>query len=313
MNCPGHIQIYKSDLRSYRDLPLRYGEFGQCHRNEASGALHGLMRVRGFTQDDGHIFCTEDQIQPECVAFTEQLQRVYREFGFTDVLYKVATRPEKRIGSDEIWDKAEAALIESLRRSGVQFEITPGEGAFYGPKIEYHLRDAIGRTWQCGTMQVDFSMPGRLGAEYVAEDNTRKVPVMLHRAMVGSLERFIGILIENHAGALPPWLAPVQVAIANISESQAGYVNQVEQALKKQGFRVEADLRNEKITYKIRGLALQKLPYILVVGEKEMQAGTVAVRARGGVDLGVMPLADFAARLSEDIAQRRNVSGAAQV
>ena len=313
MNCPGHIQIYKSDLRSYRDLPLRYGEFGQCHRNEASGALHGLMRVRGFTQDDGHIFCTEDQIQSECVAFTEQLQRVYREFGFTDVLYKVATRPEKRIGSDEIWDKAEAALIESLRRSGVQFEITPGEGAFYGPKIEYHLRDAIGRTWQCGTMQVDFSMPGRLGAEYVAEDNTRKVPVMLHRAMVGSLERFIGILIENHAGALPPWLAPVQVAIANISESQAGYVTQVEQALKKQGFRVEADLRNEKITYKIRGLALQKLPYILVVGEKEMQAGTVAVRARGGVDLGVMPLADFAARLSEDIAQRRNVSGAAQV
>jgi threonyl-tRNA synthetase len=313
MNCPGHIQIYKSDLRSYRDLPLRYGEFGQCHRNEASGALHGLMRVRGFTQDDGHIFCTEDQIQPECVAFTEQLQRVYREFGFTDVLYKVATRPEKRIGSDAIWDKAEAALIESLRRSGVQFEITPGEGAFYGPKIEYHLRDAIGRTWQCGTMQVDFSMPGRLGAEYVAEDNTRKVPVMLHRAMVGSLERFIGILIENHAGALPPWLAPVQVAIANISESQAAYVTQVEQALKKQGFRVEADLRNEKITYKIRGLALQKLPYILVVGEKEMQAGTVAVRARGGVDLGVMPLADFAARLSEDIAQRRNVSGAAQV
>jgi threonyl-tRNA synthetase len=312
MNCPGHIQIYRSDLRSYRDLPLRYGEFGQCHRNEASGALHGLMRVRGFTQDDGHIFCTEDQIQPECVAFTEQLQRVYREFGFTDVLYKVATRPEKRIGSDEIWDKAEAALIESLRRSGVQFEITPGEGAFYGPKIEYHLRDAIGRTWQCGTMQVDFSMPGRLGAEYVAEDNTRKVPVMLHRAMVGSLERFIGILIENHAGALPPWLAPVQVAIANISESQAGYVTQVEQALKKQGFRVEADLRNEKITYKIRGLALQKLPYILVVGEKEMQAGTVAVRARGGVDLGVMPLADFAARLSEDIAQRRNVGGTAQ-
>ena len=313
MNCPGHVQIFNNGLRSYRELPLRLAEFGSCHRNEPSGALHGLMRVRGFTQDDGHIFCTEDQIQPECVAFTEQLQRVYREFGFTDVLYKVATRPEKRIGSDEIWDKAEAALIESLRRSGVQFEITPGEGAFYGPKIEYHLRDAIGRTWQCGTMQVDFSMPGRLGAEYVAEDNTRKVPVMLHRAMVGSLERFIGILIENHAGALPPWLAPVQVAIANISESQAGYVNQVEQALKKQGFRVEADLRNEKITYKIRGLALQKLPYILVVGEKEMQAGTVAVRARGGVDLGVMPLADFAARLSEDIAQRRNVSGAAQV
>jgi threonyl-tRNA synthetase len=313
MNCPGHILIFKQGIKSYRDLPLRYGEFGQCHRNEPTGGLHGIMRVRGFTQDDGHIFCTEDMILDECVAYTELLQKVYADFGFTDILYKVATRPAARIGSDEIWDKAEAALIESLRRSGVQFEITPGEGAFYGPKIEYHLRDAIGRTWQCGTMQVDFSMPGRLGAEYVAEDNTRKVPVMLHRAMVGSLERFIGILIENHAGALPPWLAPVQVAIANISESQAGYVNQVEQALKKQGFRVEADLRNEKITYKIRGLALQKLPYILVVGEKEMQAGTVAVRARGGVDLGVMPLADFAARLSEDIAQRRNVSGAAQV
>jgi threonyl-tRNA synthetase len=311
MNCPGHVQIYKSDLRSYRDLPLRYGEFGQCHRNEASGALHGLMRVRGFTQDDGHIFCTEDQILDECVAFTAQLQKVYADFGFAEVQYKVATRPEKRIGSDEIWDKAEHALMESLRRSGVDFAISPGDGAFYGPKIEYHLKDAIGRTWQCGTMQVDFSMPVRLGAEYVAEDNTRKVPVMLHRAIVGSLERFIGILIENHAGALPPWLAPVQAALANISDGQAAYAAEVAQTLKKQGFRVEADLRNEKITYKIRALALQKLPYILVVGDKEMQAGTVAVRARGGVDLGVMPLDAFAARLSADIAQRRSVGGAA--
>jgi threonyl-tRNA synthetase len=311
MNCPGHVQIYKSDLRSYRDLPLRYGEFGQCHRNEASGALHGLMRVRGFTQDDGHIFCTEDQILGECVAFTAQLQKVYADFGFTEVLYKVATRPEKRIGSDESWDRAEHALMESLRRSGVEFTISPGDGAFYGPKIEYHLKDAIGRTWQCGTMQVDFSMPVRLGAEYVAEDNTRKVPVMLHRAIVGSLERFIGILIENHAGALPPWLAPLQAAVANISESQAGYAGDVVQELKKQGFRVEGDLRNEKITYKIRALALQKLPYILVVGEKEMQAGTVAVRARGGVDLGVMPPEAFAARLREDVAQRRNAGGTA--
>jgi threonyl-tRNA synthetase len=307
MNCPGHIQIYKSDLRSYRDLPLRYGEFGQCHRNEASGALHGLMRVRGFTQDDGHIFCTEDQIQAECVAFTAQLHRVYADFGFTEVQYKVATRPALRIGADELWDKAEHALMESLRASGVAFEVSPGEGAFYGPKIEYHLKDAIGRTWQCGTMQVDFSMPGRLGAEYVAEDNTRKVPVMLHRALVGSLERFIGILIENHAGAMPPWLAPVQVAVACISEHQSAYAEAVVEKLKKQGFRAEADLRNEKITYKIRALALQKLPYILVVGDKEMQSGQVAVRARGGVDLGAMPLDRFAQRLSDDIAARRDV------
>ncbi len=311
MNCPGHVQIYKSDLRSYRDLPLRYGEFGQCHRNEASGALHGLMRVRGFTQDDGHIFCTENQILDECVAFTAQLQKVYADFGFREVRYVVATRPEQRIGSDESWDRAEQALMESLRRSGVQFAVSPGDGAFYGPKIEYHLKDAIGRTWQCGTMQVDFSMPVRLGAEYVAEDNTRKVPVMLHRAIVGSLERFIGILIENHAGALPPWLAPVQAAVANISEGQAAYAGEVAQTLQKQGFRVEADLRNEKITYKIRALALQKLPYILVVGDKEMQAHTVAVRARGGVDLGAMPVEALAARLREDIAQRRNVGGTA--
>ena len=311
MNCPGHVQIYRSDLRSYRDLPLRYGEFGACHRNEASGALHGLMRVRGFTQDDGHIFCTEDQILPECVAYTAQLQKVYADFGFNDIKYKVATRPVQRIGSDEIWDKAEHALMESLRQSGCEFEITPGEGAFYGPKIEYHLRDAIGRTWQCGTMQVDFSMPQRLGAEYVAEDNTRKVPVMLHRAMVGSLERFIGMLIENYTGAMPPWLAPVQAVVANISEHQADYARDVAQTLIKQGFRIEADLRNEKITYKIRALALQKIPYVLVVGDKEVQSGQVAVRVRGGVDLGAMPRDAFVARLAEDVAQRRNVGGTA--
>ncbi len=307
MNCPGHIQIYKSDLRSYRDLPLRYGEFGQCHRNEPSGALHGIMRVRGFTQDDGHIFCTEEQILDECVAYTALLQKVYRDFGFTDIAYKIATRPASRIGSDESWDRAEAALQESLRRSGCAFTVAPGEGAFYGPKIEYHLKDSIGRSWQCGTIQVDFAMPGRLGAEYVAEDNTRKVPVMLHRAIVGSLERFIGILIEHYAGALPPWLAPQQFAVASISESFGEYARSVCADLKKQGLRGFADLRNEKIAYKIRSLALQKIPYVLVVGEKEAQAGLVAVRARGGVDLGAMPLAAFAERLGSDVAQRRNV------
>ena len=312
MNCPGHLQIYKSDLRSYRDLPLRYGEFGQCHRNEPSGALHGIMRVRGFTQDDGHIFCTEEQILGECVAYTALLQKVYADFGFTDIAYKVATRPPQRIGTDETWDRAEEALQESLRRSGVTFAISPGEGAFYGPKIEYHLKDSIGRSWQCGTMQVDFAMPGRLGAEYVAEDNTRRIPVMLHRAIVGSLERFIGILIEHYAGALPPWLAPEQFAVACISEISAPYAEAVRQDLKKQGFRGIADLRNEKIAYKIRGLALQKLPYILVVGEKEMQGGTVAVRARGGVDLGVMTIAAFAGRLRLDIEQRRGVDAAAE-
>jgi threonyl-tRNA synthetase len=304
MNCPGHIQIYKSDLRSYRDLPLRYGEFGQCHRNEASGALHGIMRVRGFTQDDGHIFCTEDQILPECAAYTALLQRVYRDFGFEEVAYKVATRPARRIGSDELWDKAERALQESLRRSGCAFDLAPGEGVFYGPKIEYHLKDSIGRSWQCGTMQVDFLMPERLGAEYVAEDNTRRIPVMLHRAILGSLERFIGILIEHTAGALPPWLAPVQVAVASITEHQRDYARATTEALKKQGFRAESDLRDDKIGYKIRSLALQKLPYICVVGDKELQAGTVAVRARGGVDLGVMSLAAFVQRLRLEIEQR---------
>ena len=311
MNCPGHVQIYNSNLHSYRELPLRYGEFGACHRNEPSGSLHGVMRVRGFTQDDGHIFCTEDQILDECVAYTTLLQHVYRDFGFEKILYKVSTRPAQRIGSDEIWDKAEHALMESLRRSGVEFTVSPGDGAFYGPKIEYTLHDAIGREWQCGTMQVDFSMPERLGAEYVAEDNSRRVPVMLHRAIVGSLERFIGVLIENYAGAMPPWLAPIQVSIANISEGQAEYAAGVSHSLQKQGFRVDSDLRNEKITYKIRQLSLQKVPYILVVGEKEKQAGTVAVRARGGADLGVMPLSAFVERLQSDVRERRNVGSAA--
>jgi threonyl-tRNA synthetase len=301
MNCPGHVQIFKSNMHSYRELPLRYGEFGQCHRNEPSGSLHGMMRVRGFTQDDGHIFCTEDQILDECVNSTALLQKVYKDFGFTDIIYKVATRPEKRVGSDEAWDKAEAALIESLRRSGCEFEIAPGEGAFYGPKIEYTLKDAIGRMWQCGTIQVDFSMPVRLEAEYVAEDNTRKVPVMLHRAILGSLERFIGMLIENHAGALPLWLAPVQVVVLNISDGQAEYAREVTQVLKKQGFRVNSDLRNEKITYKIREHSVQKLPYIVVVGDKERDANTVAVRARGNVDLGTMPIDALVERLSQEL------------
>ncbi|MFC7296876.1 threonine--tRNA ligase [Herminiimonas aquatilis] len=301
MNCPGHVQIFASDLRSYRELPLRYGEFGQCHRNEPSGSLHGMMRVRGFTQDDGHIFCTEDQILDECVAFTALLQKVYRNFGFNDVIYKVATRPEKRVGSDEAWDKAEAALIASLDRSGCTYEISPGEGAFYGPKIEYTLKDAIGRMWQCGTIQVDFSMPARLGAEYVAEDNTKKIPVMLHRAILGSFERFIGMLIENHAGALPLWLAPVQIAVLNISDAQADYAQAVAQNLKKQGFRVHIDLRNEKITYKIREHSVQKLPYIIVIGDKERDAGTVAVRARGNVDLGVMPVDLLVDRLNNEV------------
>ena len=306
MNCPGHVQIFKSDLRSYRELPLRYGEFGQCHRNEPSGALHGIMRVRGFTQDDGHVFCTEDQILDECVAFTAQLHAVYRDFGFTEILYKVATRPEKRVGSDALWEKAEQALMESLRRSGCDFEVSPGEGAFYGPKIEYTLKDALGRHWQCGTIQVDFNTAERLGAEYVTEDDGREHPVMLHRAIVGSLERFIGILIENHAGALPMWLAPLHVVVMNITAAQQDYVLDVAQALKKQGFRVQTDLRNEKINYKIREFSLQKVPYILVVGDKEVQAGRVAVRARGGVDLGTIPVEAFVQRLSDDIRARRS-------
>ena len=302
MNCPGHIQIYNAGLHSYRELPLRYGEFGQCHRNEPSGSLHGIMRVRGFTQDDGHIFCTEDQILDECVAYTALLQKVYADFGFSDIIYKVSTRPEKRVGSDEVWDKAEFALQESLRRSGCTFSISPGDGAFYGPKIEYTLKDAIGREWQLGTMQVDFSMPERLRAEYVAEDNTRKIPVMLHRAIVGSLERFIGILIEHYAGAMPAWLAPVQAIVVTITENQADYGRTVEAKLRAGGFRATSDLRNEKISYKIREHSLQKVPYLIVVGDKEMQAGTVAVRARGGEDLGVMSLDVFADRLRKEAA-----------
>ena len=280
MNCPGHVQVYNSGLRSYRDLPLRYGEFGSCHRNESSGSLHGLLRVRGFTQDDGHIFCTEDQIQSEVQAFTEKLLAVYHDFGFTDVIYRLSTRPANRVGSDESWDKAEQALSLALDRVGVRWELLPGEGAFYGPKVEYSLKDSLGRVWQCGTIQVDFNMPVRLGAEYVAEDNTRRHPVMLHRAIVGSLERFIGILIENHAGAMPVWLSPVQVAVASITENQADYAQTVVKMLRDQGIRAEADLRNDKISYKIRELSLQKVPFIAVVGEKEKNAGQVALRTR---------------------------------
>ena len=302
MNCPGHVLIFKSDLRSYRDLPLRYGEFGQCHRNEPSGALHGIMRVRGFTQDDGHIFCTEDMILDECVAYTVLLQKVYRDFGFTEIIYKVATRPDRRVGSDAFWDRAEFALMEALRRSGCQFIVSPGEGAFYGPKIEYTLKDALGRQWQCGTMQVDYNTAERLGGQYVTETSERAHPVMLHRAIVGSLERFIGILIEQHAGALPAWLAPIQVVVASITEGHADYVAEVAKTLQKQGLRVKSDLRNEKIAYKIREHSLQKVPYILVAGDKEKASGAVAVRARGNQDLGAMALSDFAKKLADDIA-----------
>ncbi|MBW6493522.1 MAG: threonine--tRNA ligase [Burkholderiaceae bacterium] len=306
MNCPGHVQVYNSALRSYRDLPLRYGEFGACHRNEPSGALHGIMRIRAFVQDDGHIFCTEDQILDECIAYTALLRKVYADFGFDNILYKVATRPDKRVGSDELWTKAEDALMESLRRSGCEFAVSPGEGAFYGPKIEYTLKDALARQWQCGTIQVDFTMPERLGAEYVAEDNTRRHPVMLHRAIVGSMERFLGILIENFAGAMPMWLAPVQAVVVTISEGQDEYARIVAQTLKKQGFRVQSDLRNEKINYKIREHSLQKIPYLLVVGDKERESGQVAVRARGGANLGPMSLEAFIERIADDVAQRRH-------
>jgi threonyl-tRNA synthetase len=304
MNCPGHVLIFNSGLHSYRDLPLRFGEFGQCVRNEPSGALHGLMRVRGFTQDDGHIFCTENQIQAEVAAFDRVVRSVYQDFGFTEVMVKLALRPEKRVGADLVWDKAEEALRSAMLLSGEPWEELPGEGAFYGPKIEYHLKDSIGRSWQCGTIQVDFSMPTRLGAEYVADDNTRKAPVMLHRAIVGSLERFIGILIENHAGAMPVWLAPSQAIVMNISENSAAYAQQVAQILKKQGFRVSADLRNEKITYKIRDHALQKIPYLVVVGDKERDSNLVAVRARGGADLGTMSIEAFEKRLQEEISNK---------
>lgn len=304
MNCPGHLLIFKQGIKSYRDLPLRFGEFGQCHRNEPTGGLHGIMRVRAFTQDDGHIFCTEQQVLDECAAFTTLLQKVYKDFGFTDIIYKVATRPDARIGSDESWDRAEQALMEGLRRSGCEFEIAPGEGAFYGPKVEYTLKDALGRQWQCGTMQIDNNMPERLDAEYVAEDGSRQRPLMLHRAIVGSLERFIGILIEQHAGALPAWLSPVQVVVASITDNHATYVADVAKTLQKQGVRVATDLRNEKITYKIREHSLQKVPYILVAGDKEKASGAVAVRARGNQDLGVMSVDDFARKLADDISRK---------
>jgi threonyl-tRNA synthetase len=301
MNCPGHVQVFNSDLRSYRELPLRYGEFGSCHRNEPSGGLHGLMRVRGFVQDDGHIFCTEEQIETEVTAFNALVLKVYKDFGFSDVVVKLALRPEGRVGSDEIWDKSENALRAALSASGMEWVELPGEGAFYGPKIEFHIKDAIGRSWQCGTIQVDFSMPGRLGAEFVDEDNTRKVPVMLHRAILGSLERFIGILVENHAGALPLWLAPVQMVVINISQAQEEYAEKVTEKLKASGFRVQSDLRNEKITYKIREHSLQKLPYQLIIGDKEMAASLVAVRNRQGEDLGQMSVEALIERLRTEL------------
>ncbi|MBV8647505.1 threonine--tRNA ligase [Paludibacterium sp.] len=300
MNCPGHIQIFNSALRSYRDLPLRYAEFGSCHRNEPSGALHGIMRVRGFVQDDGHIFCTEEQINQEAKDFHRLVMEVYERFGFDKVAIKLALRPDKRIGAEEVWDRAEHGMREALRACGVEWEELPGEGAFYGPKIEYHIKDALGRSWQCGTLQLDFMLPERLDAEYVADDNSRKRPVMLHRAALGSLERFLGILIENHAGAFPLWLAPVQIVIMNITEAQSDYASQVAETLKKQGFRVELDLRNEKISYKIREHSLQKLPYQVIVGDKEKAGGLVAVRARGE-DLGQLTVDDFVARLRAEM------------
>ncbi|MCX7185791.1 MAG: threonine--tRNA ligase [Methylophilaceae bacterium] len=301
MNCPGHVQIFNSGLHSYRDLPLRLAEFGSCHRNEPSGSLHGLMRVRGFTQDDAHIFCTEAQIESEVADFIKMLYKAYGDFGFTEVLVKLSTRPEKRVGADETWDKAEASLANALNQNNLAFDLQPGEGAFYGPKIEFTLKDSLGRLWQCGTIQLDFNLPERLDAEYVAEDNTRQRPVMLHRAIVGSMERFIGILIENYAGAMPLWLAPVQVMVLNISESQSDYVRQVVEMLKKSGIRCEFDLRNEKITYKIREHSMQKLPYLLVAGEREMLAGHVAVRTRTGEDLGSMPISDLIDRLKAEV------------
>ncbi len=301
MNCPGHVQIFNSSLHSYRDLPLRLAEFGSCHRNEPSGSLHGLMRVRGFTQDDAHIFCTEEQVEAEVADFIKMLYKAYGDFGFNDVLVKLSTRPEKRIGSDADWDRAETSLANALKINNLDFEYQPGEGAFYGPKIEFTLKDSLGRLWQCGTIQLDPNLPERLGAEYVAEDNSRKRPIMLHRAIVGSMERFIGILIENYAGAMPLWLAPVQVMVLNISEGQSEYVMQVVETLKKNGIRCENDLRNEKITYKIREHSMQKMPYLLVAGEREMQAGHVAVRTRKGEDLGSMPIAELIARLKAEV------------
>ena len=304
MNCPCHVQIFNQGLKSYRDLPLRLAEFGSCHRNEPSGSLHGLMRVRGFTQDDAHIFCTEAQVQAEVAQFIDLLHEVYADFGFSDVIYRLSTRPANRVGSDEIWDKAEQALADALNAQGLAWELLPGEGAFYGPKIEFSLRDCIGRVWQCGTIQVDFSMPGRLDAQYVAEDGSRQTPVMLHRAVLGSFERFIGILIEHHEGAFPAWLAPVQAVVMNITDAQREYALKVEESLKNNGFRVISDLRNEKIGFKIREHTLDKLPFLLVVGDREAETETVAVRARRGDDLGTMTLDEFSAHLDAAVARR---------
>jgi threonyl-tRNA synthetase len=306
MNCPAHIQIYNHGLKSYRDLPLRLAEFGSCHRNEPSGTLHGLMRVRNFVQDDAHIFCTEDQILSEVLAFNDLLFEVYKDFGFDEVLIKLSTRPEKRVGSDEVWDKAEKALEDALNQQGLEWELQPGEGAFYGPKIEFSLRDCLNRVWQLGTIQLDFSMPERLGAHYIAEDNSKQVPVMLHRAILGSLERFIGILIEHYAGALPLWLSPVQAVLLNITDRQSEYVKQCHKRLQDKGFRVETDLRNEKIGFKIREHTLMRVPYLLVVGDREMEQGAVAVRTRKGEDLGSMPLDDFILRLNAEVTERVN-------
>ena len=301
MNCPGHIQIFNNTLHSYRDLPLRLAEFGSCHRNEPSGSLHGLMRVRGFTQDDAHIFCTEEQIKDEVAQFIVMLFKAYQDFGFKDVLVKLSTRPEKRVGSDETWDKAESALKAALVENKLEFDLQPGEGAFYGPKIEFTLKDSLGRLWQCGTIQLDFNLPERLGAEYVTEDNSRKHPVMLHRAIVGSMERFIGILIEHYSGAMPLWLAPTQAVILNIADAHASYASKVMDELKKNHIRCDSDLRNEKITYKIREHSLQKIPYLLIVGEKEMEAGQVAVRTRKGEDLGSMSIKSLIDRLNQEV------------
>ncbi len=306
MNCPAHIQIYNHGLRSYRDLPLRLAEFGSCHRNEPSGTLHGLMRARNFVQDDAHIFCTEEQILSEVSDFIDLLFEVYRDFGFDEVLIKLSTRPEKRVGSDEVWDKAEKSLEDALDVKGLEWKLQPGEGAFYGPKIEFSLKDCLGRVWQLGTIQLDFSMPERLGAHYVGEDNTKKVPVMLHRAILGSLERFIGILIEHYAGALPAWLAPVQVIVMSITDRQQAYVEGVTNSLRDKGFRVDSDLRNEKIGFKIREHTLQRVPYLLVVGDREVETGLVAVRTRRGEDLGTMTVEEFAGRLAEEVAGRRH-------
>jgi threonyl-tRNA synthetase len=304
MNCPGHIQVFNQGLKSHHDLPLRLAEFGVVHRNEPSGTLHGLMRARRFTQDDAHVFCTEDQLQAEVATLIDMVFETYRDFGFESIALALSLRPEKRVGSDDLWDKGEAALDQALRDKGLDFKVQPGEGAFYGPKIEFTLHDSIGRAWQCGTIQVDFSMPGRLGAEYVAENNTRQVPVMIHRAILGSMERFIGILIEHYAGVMPVWLSPVQAVVLNITDRQAEYAREVAKMLHDKGFRVTADLRNEKIGYKIRAHTLQRVPYLVVVGDREVEDRQLSVRDRQGQDLGVMPLATLLERLSAAVAER---------